>query len=135
MSPISIYESPYISVVYLPDQKTISHVVHKPIDPQDFKDALNAGTEALKKYGVHKWLSDDRKNGPIPADVIEWAATDWNARTIAAGWKYWANIVPTEVVAAGTLIPTMDALYEMGLRLMVFSDLNEGSNWLENVDK
>ena len=78
--------------------------------------------EALKQYGVCKWLSDDRKNGPLSQDVIDWGLSDWDPRTVKAGWKYWANIVPEEVVAAGALMPVIEFLHTLGLRMMVFTE-------------
>jgi len=131
MLPITLVDNEHITLQYLPDKKMIYHVIHKPVaDDQVFKSALDIGTEALKKYGVRKWLSDDRKNGPLSPAFLEWSATDWQPRTIAAGWKYWANVVPTELVAAGTLTPVIEALYDMGLRMMVFSDLEKANAWL-----
>lgn len=134
MAPVTIVENEYITVQYIPEKQMIYHTVHKPItDTQLLKDALNAGTDALKKYGVYKWLSDDRKNGPLPPEVVEWGFEDWDPRTIAAGWRYWANVVPKELAAAGALMPVMEALFAMGLRMMVFSDLETATAWLDSV--
>ncbi|MFN8527695.1 MAG: hypothetical protein U0670_03685 [Anaerolineae bacterium] len=134
MPPINIVDNQYITVQYLPEKQMIYHTVHQPIyDIRLLKDALNAGTDALQKYGVYKWLSDDRKNGALPPEVVEWGLEDWNPRTIAAGWRYWANVVPKELAAAGALMPVMEALFGMGLRMMVFSDLDEAIAWLDSV--
>jgi hypothetical protein len=81
-----------------------------------------------------KWLSDDRKNGPVSAEIAAWGREDWNVRTIKAGWKYWANVVPGVVVSAGTLTPIIEALYEAGLRMMVFTVLEEAFEWLEGLE-
>ncbi|MBX3083860.1 MAG: hypothetical protein KF716_19655 [Anaerolineae bacterium] len=134
MSAISIVDNEYITVQYWSDKKIISHVVHQPIADEPLKAALNAGTEALKKYGAHKWLSDDRKNGPLSPEMLEWGFTDWDVRTIKAGWKYWANVVPEDLAAAGTLAPVMDTLFEMGLRMMVFTDVEKATQWLDSLE-
>ena len=135
MSDVTIYDNEFITVKYIPDKGMIYHTVHKPLADQGtmFQDALNAGTEALKKYKCTKWLSDDRKNGPLPPEQIEWGATDWNPRTIEAGWKYWANIVPEEIAAAGTLMPVIQNLHTFGLRMQVFTNLEDALKWLENI--
>jgi hypothetical protein len=133
MSRIPIFESEFITVEYLSDKKIISHVIHKPVGGQHFRDALNAGTDALIERGACKWLSDDRKNGPLSPEDAEWGFNIWNARTIKGGWKYWAVIVPPDVVAAGSLIPTINDLFEMGLRMMVFSDPAEAMAWLDSM--
>jgi hypothetical protein len=134
MAPITLIENEYITVQYLPDKKVIFHVVHKPIPDQPLKEALNAGTEALKKYGACKWLSDDRKNGPLSKEVQEWGFNIWGPGTVEAGWKYWADIVPKELAAAGTLAPVIEAYYTLGLRMMVFSDPEKATEWLDSME-
>jgi hypothetical protein len=131
MSPITIVDNEYITIEYLPDEKIIHHTIHKPVGGQPFRDALNAGTETLAKHGASKWLSDDRKNGPLSPEDIEWGFNDWNKRTIDLGWKYWAMVVPETSIAAGSLIPTIQALADLGLRVRVFSDLEEAMEWLK----
>jgi len=134
MSTITIVKNDYITVEYWDDKKIIYHVIHQPIDGETFKAALNAGTEALAKYSVDKWLSDDRKNGPLAPENLDWALNDWSPRTIAAGWRFWANVVPQELAAAGTLIPVIDHYFEIGLRMMVFSDVEKAIEWLDHVE-
>jgi hypothetical protein len=128
-----IVDNEYITIRYLSDKGVIYHTIHKPVGGPLFRDALNDGTAALKKHGACKWLSDDRKNGPLTPEDVEWGFNNWNKRTIEAGWKYWAVVVPQDVVNAGTLIPTMQALYGLGLRMMVFSDLDEAAEWLDSL--
>lgn len=134
MSEIVLVENKYITVKYLDDKKIIYHTVHEPIPDQPLKDALNAGTDALKEFGVCKWLSDDRRNGEVSEEIVRWGNESWNPRTIAAGWKYWANVVPEEVVAAGALAPIIDNLFKMGLRMMVFTDLESAFKWLDRFE-
>ncbi|MBN1681489.1 MAG: hypothetical protein JW966_14505 [Anaerolineae bacterium] len=133
MSEIIIFDNEFITIRYLEDKKIIYHTIHKPLPDQVLKEALDAGTEALKKYGACKWLSDDRNLGPLSPEFMEYSRTDWQPRTIAVGWKYWANVVPEELVAAGSLTPVMENLYELGLRMMVFTDLEEAFRWLERM--
>src|SRR6185369_5923892 len=97
------------------------------------KEALNAGTEALQTYKVHKWLSDDRKNDALTPEGNEWSFSDWQPRTLKAGWKYWAAVVPKDLIAAGTLLPVIDILYELGLRMMVFTTIDEAVVWLDQI--
>jgi hypothetical protein len=137
MSRIMIVVNEYITVEYISDKKLIYHTVHKPMgidQAQLLRDSLNAGTDALRDYKVSKWLSDDRKNGPLPAEVIQWGFSDWNPRTIKAGWKYWANVVPSELAAAGTLMPVIDDLHKLGLRMRVFTTVEDALKWLEEME-
>jgi hypothetical protein len=130
----AVVDNEYITVRYLPDRGIVYHTVHKPLSGQTLRDALLAGTEAMKKNGGCKWLSDDRKNGPITEEDRVWGIENWNRPTIAAGWKYWACVVPEEVFDAGTLMGTMQALYELGLRMMVFKTLEEANAWLDKFE-
>jgi hypothetical protein len=134
MSIVPIFKNEFITVEYWSDKATIYHVVHKPIADTELREALNAGVEALQKYGICKWVSDDRKNGPLSSDQMQWAFNDWNPRAIAAGWKYWANVVPEELSAAATLNPLIDALFGMGLRMMVFVDQDSAIQWIDSLD-
>lgn len=134
MQPITVVDNEYITLQYLPDKKCIYHVVHKPIPHLSLVDALNAGSEALKKYGVCKWLSDDRLNGPLAKESQEFGFNEWGPRTIKDGWKYWANVVPKELIAAGALAPVMTAYFGLGLRLQVFSSVEEALQWLDSLE-
>jgi hypothetical protein len=130
MQPIIITDNAYVTLRYLPDQKVVHHTIHQVVDEAVFKKALTAGVAALKQYRISKWLSDDRNNGPFTPEFSGWAINEWIPSAIANGWKYWANVVPTDLAAAGTLAPFMDALYEMGLRMMVFTNVEEALTWL-----
>ncbi len=136
MSNIALYESPYITVEYFPDKKLISHTIHQPMSGQlaVFKAALDAGTAAMHQYGVCKWLSDDRKNDALTEEGNQWSATDWQPRTMKAGWKYWANVVPQDLIAAGTLLPVIEMLFEVGLRMAVFTDVEQAIAWLDKQE-
>ncbi len=136
MSKITLYDSAYITVEYWEDKKLIYHTIHQQISGQleMFKEALNAGTAALEKYQVHKWLSDDRKNDPLTQAGNEWSFTDWQPRTLKAGWKYWAAVVPQDLVAAGTLMPVIEELFKLGLRMMVFTNVEDAIVWLDKMN-
>jgi hypothetical protein len=134
MAEVVIVDNEFITVKYLDDKKIIYHTVHKPIPDEPLKKALNAGTDALIEFGACKWLSDDRKNGPVSPEIAAWGREDWDPRTIAGGWKYWANVVPEELVAAGALSPVIEALFELGLRMMVFTSLEPAFQWLDGME-
>lgn len=135
MSQITVFNNEYVTVECFPDKKLIFHTIHQPVGDRVlmFQEAMNAGTEALKTYGACKWLSDDRKNGPVARELIEWGFNDWNPRTIKMGWKYWANVVPHEIAAAGALMPIIDDLYKLGLRMQVFTKVEDALHWLEKM--
>ncbi len=135
MVPIILTDNEYVTLQYVPDKKYLYHVVHKPYpNGQVLKDVLNTGAAALTQYGICKWLSDDRKTGPLAPDVIEWGAKEFNPRAIAAGWKYWANVVPEQLATAADMYAIMQAVHGQGLRMMVFTNTEKAIEWLDRLD-
>ncbi len=133
MESITITESEYISVEYVPDRGVIYHTVHKPISGEPLREALSAGANYLAKNGVTKWLSDDRKNGPLSQEDGEWGR-EWNRRMLDDGWKYWAVVVPEAIHAAETLTPVIEELHGWGLRMAVFTNVQDAFTWLDSLD-
>lgn len=128
-----IVQNEHMTIKYLPERGVIHHTVHKPVSGAPFRDSLNIATEFLKENGVTKWLSDDRLNGPLPQEDIEWGFNDWNRRAISYGWKYWALVVPKEVEAAGSLVPVISNLFDLGLKMQVFTNTESAFEWLDSV--
>jgi hypothetical protein len=135
MDNIMVYDSEYITIEYWPDKRLIYHTVLQPLSTHVdvFKEALNAGTDALQKYKICKWLSDDRKNDTLTQEGTQWSFNEWQPRTLKAGWKYWAMVVPQSLAAAGTLMPVIDVLFELGLRMMVFTTAEQAIAWLDEM--
>lgn len=134
MSDLTIVDNEYITMKYLADKKTIYHVVHQPINGAPLREALLKGFNALHDYGATKWLSDDRKNGPMSKEDEDWNRENLNRGLVGTEWKYWALIVPEVVVAAGAMVQTMEELHAQGLRMMVFSDVEAGFEWLDQFE-
>ena len=136
MPEVVIVDNEYITLGHNLDKKMIYHTIHKPMGAEQTQllmDTLDAGTETLRQHKVLKWLSDDRLNGPLTHDFLNWSLGNWCPRTIDAGWKYWANVVPYELAAAGTLMPVMQNLHELGLRMQVFTNVEDALKWLATV--
>ena len=133
MEPIIIVSNDRITVEYLPDHKTIYHTVHKPIHGEALREVMYAGADYLEQNGVTKWLSDDRKNGAIPEEDAAWGK-EWNQHMIDCGWKYWANVIPAELHAAGSLQPAIEDLYARGLRMNVFTSVEQALEWLDKME-
>jgi hypothetical protein len=133
MPDITIIQNEYATLLYYPDTKIVHHTFHKPIGGQEFRDVLNTGAKSLQEYGASKWLSDDRGNSALSPEDTEWSMTDWFPRAIKAGWKYWALVVPQDILARMNLKEFVDSYYKQGLRIMVFSKPQEAMEWLESV--
>jgi len=95
MEKTTVFQNECATLVYYPE----THIVHNTFRGQptgeQFREALNAGVEVMRKYGGSKWLSDDRENKVIfSAEDQEWADNDWFPRMTEVGWKTWAMVMP-----------------------------------------
>lgn len=50
------------------------------------------------------------------------------------GWKTWAMVVPKVTKARMNVKEIIDNIYVQGVRVAVFTDLNEALEWLIKVD-
>lgn len=135
MDEVVITDNEYITIKHIPEKGLIYHTVHQNISGETLREALLKGTAAMAAHeATCKWLSDDRKNGPLPPDDVKWGEEIWNAKTMAAGWKYWALVVPTEIVSAGAMAPVINNMFELGLRMMVFDNVEAALKWLDEME-
>lgn len=132
MPPITVINNEYATLVYQPEQKIVYHTFHKPLTSADFRLVLNTGAELFAKHHACKWLSDDRGNSALSPEDSEWAMKDWFPRVLQAGWKFWALVVPEDIMARMNLKQFVDSYFEQGLRIMVFTDPKEAMEWLES---
>jgi hypothetical protein len=126
-----IIQSDYATLLYHPDKKIVHHIFHKPIGGQPFRDVLLAGLETLKANGAQKWLSDDRANAALPTEDTDWAQSVWFPQVRDAGWKYWALVVPDDIMGRINMVEFTESYFQKGIRIMVFTDPVEAQQWLE----
>jgi hypothetical protein len=93
---------------------------------------LLTGTATLAKYGGCKWLSDDRLQSAIPQADLNWADTVWFPKTVEAGWKFWALVLPENVVGQMNLKRVLRLHTEEGVTTKAFTDEYEAMRWLED---
>jgi len=93
-----VFESEHMSVWCHPEQHLIYHQMHKYCLGEVFRAGMMAGTQAMQRHRAISWLSDDRLNGPLPDEDEQWAGALWFQQTKAAGWKYWAMVLPERAV-------------------------------------
>ncbi|HTQ08281.1 MAG TPA: hypothetical protein VMI54_30715 [Polyangiaceae bacterium] len=127
-----IVETPTTGLYYDVRNRVVHHEIRSFVHGQPFRDLLERGLTLLATRGASKWLSDDRGNGPVtPADA-EWALNDWAPRVIAAGWKYWAVILPKKVLGQMNMRRWMEAYAKRGVTVQAFDDPREARAWLES---
>lgn len=125
-----IMENPYVSLVYDDTNHIVYHTVLQPVEGEPLRQVLNAGVDLLKKHKSSKWLSDDRNNGPLSQDDIVYGLHDWGPRAAAAGWKYWALVVPESLAGRDVMSDLVNAYFELGVRVGIFTNPTEAKAWL-----
>ncbi len=134
MTAQTILDNDYATLWYHPESKIVHHKFHKFIYGENFRSVLNRGLEIFEQHGAQKWLSDDRLNSALPKEDGIWALTDWNVRVIAAGWKYWAIVLPDKILGQTNMNQFMKEYIDKGLVVQVFEDADEALEWLESVE-
>lgn len=132
MSATKIIDNEFATLQYHPDKKIVHHKWKQWMPSQPFREVLTKGAEVFEKYGAQKWLSDDRENGALSSDDAEWALSDWSARVIEAGWKFWAVVMPEKVIGQMNMRGFVDIYAERGVSVQVFSDPDKAMTWLES---
>jgi hypothetical protein len=116
---------------YYSDTKIVHHEFRRFLHGEPFREVLEKGLEIFRARGACKWLSDDRRNGPITTADGEWALQSWSPRVFAAGWKYWAVVLPEKVLGQMNMKRWMSTYEKNGVTARVFSDAVEARRWLE----
>jgi len=127
-----ILENGYATLVYHIQQRIVHHTLHKPVTGEPFREVLLRGVELLERNGAHKWLSDDRGNGALHPDDGKWAMEVWSPRTIAAGWKYWALVMPDAVLGRANMRRFIREYADRGVEVKIFESPEEALEWLRD---
>ena len=128
MDRIVIIERAEIIVWYHPDQRMIHHEMRGYCYDEPLRAAFLAGLEAMTKYEAQKWLSDDRANGALSLEDEAWVFHTWFPAAAAAGWKYWAHVLPERVVER--MPRFVELSRQAGVTLRVFTELDPAFDWL-----
>jgi hypothetical protein len=134
MGTVTVYDVDAITVWCNAERQLIHHKMHKFCAGEPFRAALTAGTEAMMTYRANKWLSDDRANGALSPEDETWATTTWFPRTVAAGWKHWAVVLPKLVVGQMNVGRFVTRYRDLGINAKVFADPDSAAQWLATTD-
>ncbi len=128
----TIIDNEYASLYYYPDKKIVHHEWHRFVFGKYFREVLTRGAEILESNGCQKWLSDDRGNSALHPEDKAWGDENWAPRVIKAGWKYWALVMPENVIGQLNMTRIVNEYLERGVEVRVFSDPDEAMKWLES---
>ena len=131
MSKETIIDNDFVTLWFHPETKIVHHQFKKFVPTNQLKEILNKGTDLLESRKAKKWLSDDRKNGAIPKDFEEWSTTNWRPRTVKAGWKFWAILIPEAMIGQLNMQRKVKEFGQAGIIAQFFTDTTEAMKWLE----
>jgi hypothetical protein len=131
MPSTTVLENKFVTMWFHEETKIVHHKFHRPIGGKQFQDALLKGVEIFKVHGAKKWLSDDRENSALGTEDRDWAINVWFPQVAAAGWKYWAIILPKQLIGQINMQRFIDEYSTKGITTRVFSDADEARKWLE----
>lgn len=128
---VTLIDGERSSLWYYPGKKIIHHQFRSFVHGEDFRSVLQKGLEAFRQYGANKWLSDDRGFNALTEEDAAWATDEWSPQVIAAGWKYWAVVMPEKVIGKMNLRRWIKKYAELGVTVRTFTDPDEAMAWLE----
>ena len=126
----TVLETDAVLLRYYVAEKIVHHELRRFVHGAELRQVLLKGLELFKERGAYKWLSDDRGNGPLkPADE-QWARTEWFPRVKAAGWKYWAVVLPEKVLGQMNMKRWIELYAAEGIEAQAFLDPDEALTWI-----
>ncbi len=136
MSTTTVLSNEYFDLLFHENTKIIHHIYKPKMSGAQLKDVLNGGTKLMIEHQATKWLSDNRQLAvAFSEEDAQWVNNDWLPRTIQAGWKYWAMVVPESLISQADHIKYVESFYDLGIWVTVYEDVESALRWLERVDK
>lgn len=129
-----IIDNDFATLQYHPEAKIVHHKFHKFMFGQPFRDVMLKGLEVFKENDCQKWLSDDRGNPVMNPRDKAWGDANWAPNVIAAGWKYWALVMPEKVVGQMSMQQMVEQFRQIGIAVYVTDDPDKALQWLESQD-
>jgi hypothetical protein len=71
-------------------------------------------------------------NGPLLKEDEAWAKTNWFPNVVKAGWKFWAIVMPAQVIGQLNMKRFVDDYAKAGITVSVFSESDKALAWLES---
>lgn len=133
MPTVVALDNEYVTVRIHTEKRMVHHEFKQFMHGAKLREALTTGVELMEKHRATRWLSDDRKNGPLPPADAEWAKTVWFPRALKAGWKSWAVVVPEMVIGQMNIQKFAEDYGKAGISARLFSDAEAAMAWLSKA--
>lgn len=133
MSERIIFDCDSSTLILHPESGIVHHHFKRSASGENFRRVLAQGLELLQDPDVDKWLSDDRANIDLPPEDREWADNWWRPRAAAAGWKYWAVVLPENAFGVVDMAAHIADVRALAIEVRVFSDPARALAWLSSL--
>ena len=128
----TILDNEFVTLWFYPEQKMVYHQLKKYVPSPNMQEMLLKGLEFFKSGKANKWLSDDSKlGGALGQDMKDWNHDIWLPRMVAAGWKYWALVMPASAIGKMNLQRMAGEFAQKGVTFQPFSNPAAAMTWLD----
>ena len=101
-------------------------------ESNNFREPWNKGLELFQLKKATKWISDVRTMRVVKLEDQDWASQDWAKRFVAAGAKYLAVVVPTDILGQMAVQRAASQADQTGLETNYFDSLEAAKTWLSS---
>lgn len=129
-----IFENEYATLMYHEKEKIVHHIFHQPVEGEYFRKTLLKGAELFKQMGATKWLSVDLKSSGLTKEDTEWGLSVWRPLILEAGWKYWAIVLPENIIGQIHLKNFSKIYTDEGVDVKLFTNPEKAYEWLKSVE-
>lgn len=134
MSTATVLSNQYYDLLFHQDTKIVHHIYKPAMSSDQLIELLSAGTDLMEEYGATKWVSDNRLLvNTFSDDVAQWVNDVWLPRTVKAGWKYWAMVVPNSVIGRADHVKYVESFHDTGIWVTVHTDVEPAMKWIERL--
>jgi hypothetical protein len=127
----TVYDNEYATILYYPEKGIIHHQWNKFCSGQFFRDMMLGASDYLGVHKGSKWLSDDRNYSVLTEEDSVWGRKVWFPRTIHAGWRHWAMVLPKNQLGTISMNNIVEQYRAAGINAQVFDSVPAAMEWLE----
>lgn len=125
-----VLDTEWLNVRYYPDSGIIHHTWKKSCSGEVFRDMMLEASDYLAAHKGSKWLSDDRLFTVMTEADSLWGRRVWFPRTIHAGWKHWAMLLPERYVGQVSMQAILTEYKAAGINAKIFDSVAAALEWL-----
>lgn len=128
--PMIYYESPRMRIRWDEEIEAAIAEGEGYIDGEELRAGMEAGLELLVSKKSSKWIADMRFRRAIPEADALWIAQDWTPRSVEAGLRHAAIVVPSSVLGKMGLKSVVQKMGPKSYEFKYFDSVEEARAWL-----